>query len=256
MKIIYFTNRGTRDRNEDSLLINEEVITEINMEEPVEVFLRASKPLCFAVADGIGGRLGGEIASREILKTLNQYKEFFIKSDYKFLLNKFILTLQKFFLENPDLKEMGTTLSCLCLNKNKYSVFHIGDTRIYSWNQKDLDLLTIDHTYVQDLFEKGFIKFQEMSQHPLRGYLKYAITADLDIQKIEYQESTYPYHNQNFFLCSDGVWENISYKKLKQILLKDETLKEKAKKIIEICSKKIIRDNFSFILVENQSNLN
>lgn len=256
MKILYFTNRGTRNKNEDSLLISEEIIAEINMEEPQEMILEASKPLCFAIADGIGGRPGGEIASRAILITLNKYKEFFIKSDYKFLLNKFVSTLQSFLQNNPALEGMGTTLSSLCLNKNKYLLFHIGDTRIYSWNQEELNLLTIDHTHVQELFEKGFIKSDEISQHPLRGYLKSALTTNIDIQKIEFQGSTYPYTNQNFFLCSDGVWENIPDKKLKNILLKEDSPKNKAKKIIQICSKKNIRDNFSFILIETNPDYN
>lgn len=250
MKIVFYTNQGSRNKNEDALLIEDIIISQANMSKPTEKNLEINKPVIFAIADGIGGRPGGEIASNEILNTLKNYKDFFIKFDYKFLLEKFIKNLQKYLQENPDLEGMGTTLSSVGINKNKFFILHIGDTRIYSWTEENLQILTIDHTHAQELFEKGFIKFEEIPQHPLRNYLKSALTTNIDVSKIEFQFNLYDYKNQNFFLCTDGVWENLTEKKIKQILLKKEDLYQKAEKIVNLCIKNQTRDNFSFILIE------
>ncbi len=100
---------------------------------------------------------------------------------------------------------MGTTISCILIQNSIVHLLHIGDSRIYCWQDKEFFLLTRDHTHVQDLVDRGFLKKEEVASHPMRSYLKSALTTNIDTEKLEYQYQTFPLENKNFFLCSDGV---------------------------------------------------
>jgi protein phosphatase len=251
MKVLFFTNAGLRKKNEDSILIDDKIYSSISMDQYETITLSKTTTI-IAIADGIGGRPGGEIASSLTLEIIKNYNYLLFKKEYKKLLEKIIINLQNFQKKHPELEGMGTTVSCLGIENHKASIFHIGDSRIYRWNQKELELLTRDHTHVQDLVDRGFLKHDEIFQHPMRNYLKSAITTNVDIDKIEYQATTLNTKDSNFFLCTDGIWENIIDKKLKQILNKNHPIEKKAEIIIKKCKESQPTDNYSFVAIENQ----
>ncbi|MCS7204335.1 MAG: protein phosphatase 2C domain-containing protein [Leptospiraceae bacterium] len=251
MKVLYFTNAGIRKKNEDSLLIHNRILSNISMDTCEEIELSQKTPLIFGIADGIGGRPGGEVASYLVLKDLKENKELLQKKDYLGILQKMHQSLNFEVKTKADLEGMGTTISSILVNNENVNVFHVGDTRIYAWNEQKLELITHDHTHVIDLVEKGFLKYEDVPFHPMRNYLKSAITTNIDVEKLEFQSITLPLEKKNFFLCSDGVWEVIPDKKLKQILTSPIELFKKGEKIIKQCIENKVKDNFSFIIIEN-----
>ncbi len=255
MKVIYFSNSGLRKKNEDSLLINDKIINLTSNDEPIEVEIQSKGLHIFAIADGIGGRPGGEIASRVVLETIKIYKDLIAKQRIDELLKKLLHALQNEYQKNIDLEGMGTTVTAIVLQNQSCYLFHIGDTRIYSWDEKSFSLLTRDHTHVQDLVDRGFLKQEDIIHHPMQGFLKSALTTNIDVEKLEYQYDQFLLENKNFFLCSDGVWEILQDKKLKQILHSQNNYYQIAKKISKKCFDANPQDNFSFIMLINDKNL-
>ncbi len=252
MKVIYFSNSGLRKKNEDSLLINDIIINLTNYEEPIEIEIPNKGIQIYAIADGIGGRPGGEIASKIVLETLRIYKDFITKNRIDELLKKLIHALQNEYQKNIDLEGMGTTVTSIVVQNQNFFLFHVGDTRIYSWDDKTFQLLTRDHTHVQDLIDRGFLKQEEAIHHPMQGFLRSALTTNIDVEKLEYQFEQYPIEHKNFFLCSDGVWEILQDKKLKQILHSHNDYYQIARKIAKKCFDANPQDNFSFIMLINE----
>lgn len=253
MKVIYFTNAGSRKKNEDSLLVQEELFTSVSFEKYQVKEIKNKNDLIFAVADGIGGRPAGEIASSITLQTIKRYNHYIFEEKYQQLLEKIFINLINYQKKEPDLEGMGTTISLLAIRNNTGYIFHVGDSRIYTWKDSSFELLTRDHSHVQELVEKGFLKHEDINQHPMRNYLKSAITTNIDIHKLQFQSNKINTENKNFFLCSDGIWELIPDKKLKQILTKEQELEKKAEKIIHKSFELNPSDNFSFIMISNES---
>ncbi len=257
MRIIYYTNKGNRTKNEDSLLIDNKIFSETNLEKPEEITIDINKYqkklLLLAITDGIGNRPYGSLASNIALKVLKELgNNPNIVDDIEILLKNIIINFQKEVEKNPETEGMGTTLSALILKKNKWHILHIGDCRIYEWDktQNKIKLLTQDHTHVAELVKKGFLRFEDVNSHPIRNILSSAITSNIsDFHKIEYQKNIIDFQN-DLFLCSDGVWENFTERQFNQLFIKNHDKIKIAKKIIEKCEESGARDNYSFIIIE------
>ena len=119
-----------------------------------------------AVADGMGGHLGGEIASHLACDGLKQYFEKELNNkivnDPKEIarrLSEAILRIDRRIrqkgLRDSSLEDMGTTLSCLAITETHSVIAHVGDSQIYRLRKGVLSCLTVDHTFVQDMFLKA-----------------------------------------------------------------------------------------------------
>jgi len=196
------TDRGNfRDKNEDSYLI------ELNQNN------------LLAVADGMGGHKGGEVASSTAIEMVeqidfkcdNNYNEFF-EDVFNEINNKIINK----GLDDISLKGMGTTLSlCLICDQQLY-YSHIGDSRIYLYRNKNLKKISRDHSYVNQLVTKGKITAEEAFDHPKRNVLTQAIglerKLDLDTGRIELNAGDY------ILVCSDGLTDMIREEEIKLII--------------------------------------
>lgn len=196
------TDRGNfRDKNEDSYLI------ELNQNN------------LLAVADGMGGHQGGEVASSTAIEMIeemdfkcdNNYDEFF-QDIFNEINNKIINK----GLDDISLKGMGTTLSlCLICDQELY-YSHIGDSRIYLYRNKKLNKISTDHSYVNQLVTKGKITADEAFNHPKRNVLTQAIglerELDLDTGRVELNSGDY------ILICSDGLTDMIREKEIELII--------------------------------------
>ncbi|MFN2363234.1 MAG: Stp1/IreP family PP2C-type Ser/Thr phosphatase [Halarsenatibacteraceae bacterium] len=196
------TDRGNfREKNEDSYLI------ELNNNN------------LFAVADGMGGHKGGEVASSTAIEMIQQmnfkcndnYDEFF--QDIFHEINNEIINKG---LDDISLKGMGTTLSlCLICGEELY-YSHIGDSRIYLYRNKNLKKLSTDHSYVNQLITRGKITADEAFNHPKRNILTQAIglerKLDLDTGRVGLNPGDY------ILVCSDGLTDMLREKEIELII--------------------------------------
>ena len=192
------------------------------------------------VCDGMGGHLGGSFASSKTVEFINNaYNNLDTSKPLKVGVWLFDMLQQandfifEQSLNNENLKGMGTTVSgVLCFNGEIYYA-HIGDSRIYVYDENELQQITTDHTYVNTLLLNGLITLKQAQKHPKRHILTNALgikrQVSVDIGTIKLKE------HENIIICSDGLHNMIDGKKLHKILadkldieLKINLLKDKA----------------------------
>lgn len=163
------------------------------------------------VADGMGGYVGGEIASKTaveaVLYYFNNYTYASTRQLEKVIQYANSCILSKIAIE-PSLQGMGTTLSLLTLSEGNAFWGHVGDSRIYLFRDGDLTQITPDHTFVQELLDQGRITQAEAADHPDRHVLTRAVGVD---QELEVAIGAFPVReNDRLLLCSDGLTSSLS----------------------------------------------
>ena len=204
-----------RDGNEDSALISQNLI---------------------AVADGMGGHAGGEVASAIAINTLeallpvitdteidiDSREDLFLNLSYE--VDAEILRVSK---ERPELSGMGTTLTALAITNNQVDLLHIGDSRCYLWRDKKLTRLSYDHTVMQELLDQGRLTPDEVFDHPQRSLLTQALMGDSGIDPVlmSYEVKI----DDKFLICSDGltnVFSDLEISKISKATDEDKLLAE------------------------------
>lgn len=199
MKVFSISKKGRRNYNQDA-----QITLQVN-----------EHTWFFAVADGMGGTEGGEIASQttieaaktivtkafESTKSVPVLKE--VLRDIIALAHKNINSKKK---EENRLAGMGTTLTCLLVNEKACAWANIGDSRIYRLRDGEIEQLTEDHTYVQDYInEHGSISENLASQYA--HYILKVIDGQNQAPDLFPQKSDTESIKEGdvFLLCSDGL---------------------------------------------------
>lgn len=234
-EVCYLTHRGyVRENNEDALLLQDMVICVDNMEKPELIVLDEDYAL-FAVADGMGGHRGGEIASRLVLEVLSVEKPKGAQ-EINLSLHKARDRLEEFARENPFYRGLGCAVAGLVYVSGSFIVFNVGDCRVYGLKDGSMRRLTVDHTEVERLVRRGLIDERSAKTHPQRHILTSALVGSPSYG--EFELFAKPVKNyREFLVCSDGLWE----------LLEDEELSLDCNKLIELALQRGGRDNISYI---------
>ena len=189
------------------------LVRESNEDSYVYYVSEDAKSSFIAVADGIGGHEGGEIASELCMKTMVSAwkKGQFGQTASKFKLKKFldaslkksnqlIFALNKSFnIQHP----MGTTVVAATLTPNNIITVHAGDSRCYRLRNGILEQLTDDHSYVADLVKNKLISLEEARNHPFSHIISRSIGPAEDV---ELEFNTFERKPRDrYLLCSDGL---------------------------------------------------
>jgi len=238
MKVVSATNVGNyRKNNEDSYYVNE------------------SKNL-YVLADGMGGHLAGERASKMATEIIGQdfAKDREIKSidDAIEILSSSIRDANKKIFdssqENEDYRGMGTTLSSGLILGDVLIYSNIGDSRIYRIN-KEMEQITQDDSFVNYLIEIGEIPEEEAKNHPKKNVLTKAMGTTSDIEVIV---NTLDIKDKDVFLfCSDGLTNMVSDEEIFRIV-KENSPEEARDMLLDLALKNGGMDNITFILVFNE----
>ncbi len=213
-----------REGNEDSGLISEKLI---------------------AVADGMGGHAGGEIASTIAINALVSART---GEDFLLSITKNIdATILAKSTEQPDLLGMGTTLTALHITGEAVELLHVGDSRCYAFSGGKLNQLSHDHTVIQELVDQGRISPDEAINHPQRSLLTHALTGGSEIEPVL---QIYPIKlGDQFLLCSDGLTTVLSDFEIAKIA-KSHSGEELVKNLIAETHAKGAPDNVTVIWAE------
>jgi protein phosphatase len=176
----------------------------------------------FVVADGMGGHVAGEVASRVAVETIQTFIaetagadknrtwpfpfEPAISLEGNRLKAAFRLANRKLaneMADKADLRGMATTASAVLTGTRTACVAHVGDSRIYAMRNGSLKQLTHDHSWVEEQVRAGTLTEAAARQHPWRNVVTRALSggSDPDIDTIEVA----PEPGERFLLCSDGL---------------------------------------------------
>lgn len=235
MEYSYLTDPGKiRDHNEDS----------------VTVIKNGSGEILMAVADGMGGHRGGEIASSiaisHIGKRFAEISSLGNKEDainwIKDVVSEANVQIYKYTNEFPESSGMGTTL-VLAVLTSQYLLFgNIGDSSGYVFKNERIHKITSDHTLVNLLVKSGELTEEEAKDHPRKNVLMRALGAntkvDMDIFDVERDVD-------GIMLCSDGLTNMLDDEQISKVLCEKSTVEEKLKKLIIKSNNRGGTDNIS-----------
>jgi len=182
----------------------------------------------YIVADGMGGHLAGEIASRIAVEVINKafrkwseqnagendiYGEsdasLSVKGNYILggirLANRIIYELA---LENKEFHGMGTTVVILLVTPSLIIAANVGDSRMYLIREGEIERLSRDHSVVAEQVELGMMTEEEAESSPLRHVLTRNLGSSEDVEPDIFEIE--PSNNDRFILCSDGLTDLVS----------------------------------------------
>ena len=172
------------------------------------------------LADGMGGYNAGEVASGIAAKTISQLvneatrredrgvidtetglmRQSIILRDAVTRANKIIYQTAQ---SQPQCQGMGTTLVACLFYDDKISIAHVGDSRAYRLRADQLEQLTLDHSLLQELVDRGFYSQEEAARSTNRNYVTRALGVEPSVE-VEIQEDTVM-RDDVYLLCSDGL---------------------------------------------------
>ncbi len=235
-----------REKNEDSYLVSDD--------------------LClYAVADGMGGHLGGDFASKiaaqtiqEVIKGLEndpdmtlQEGENLRKGEFQSYLRYAIrLSSRRIFEkagEDQKLHGMGTTSVILLFRDNKVYVANVGDSRAYRIRNGEITQITKDHSLVGEQLRAGILTEEEARGSRFKNIITRSVgfqedvEADVDIRVVK--------HGDRFLLCSDGLSNMVRDDELRDIVSMNE-LEPACRRLVDIANDRGGEDNITVVIAE------
>ena len=207
----------------------------------------------FALADGLGGHGGGEIASAlVVLKAMEAFDASAGKCDLPLCFNEGQDSLMEEQLRKRLQGAMKTTLVLLKIDADEAVWGHIGDSRLYAFEKDKLTIRTRDHSVPQMLVNTGEIRDKDIRFHPDRNRLLRVMGVEWETPRFEISEPSLLSPGLSYLLCSDGFWELIDEKdicrSLKAASSTGEWLAEMEQIVLSNGSGKTM-DNYSAVAV-------
>ena len=201
------------------------------------------------VADGVGGNMCGEIASRLAVQTLQQHFEKAEKLDPKTFLSQAVTAanqgIRNYVNQHPECKGMATTLTATVIRFPELHLLQVGDSRAYLLRGKTLQALTEDHTLVRKMVNEGVLSPEEALTHPKRHVIINALGISPE-QKFDYRQIVLRPSDQ-VLLCSDGLYDEVPESEIRDVLL-DHSPKEAIRRLVSAANAAGGKDNISITL--------
>lgn len=244
-------------------------ITDVGLkrEENEDSFSKEDSLGLYVVADGMGGHLAGEVASRVAVEMINKsvrkWLEDEAREDELFgppdnsltLIGNYILSsirmanrvVYEMAMEHQEYHGMGTTVVILYVTPTLIIAANVGDSRIYMVRDGHMEMLSKDHTIVQEQVDMGTMTEKEAATSPLRHILTKnlgsAENLEPDVFEIE------PSNKDRFLLCSDGLTDLVSDDEILEMTKKNRDPSNLCRKLVDMVLKRGAHDNATIISV-------
>jgi serine/threonine protein phosphatase PrpC len=222
-----------RDNNEDAILSNPKIGL-------------------WLVADGMGGHAAGEVASEITRTTINSALD--AGKNLVEAINSAHQAVLEASRDGTGKYGMGSTVVALHSIGPRYQIAWVGDSRAYLWSDRNhdgysLQQVTVDHSYVQMLYESGIISAEEMLYHPEKNVITQCLgSVELPQLKVDVVEGKWHKHDW-ILLCSDGLTDTVSDQQICDILHNAANPDMAVKNLIQAALDNGGKDNVSVIVV-------
>lgn len=168
--------------------------------------------VCAVVCDGMGGAGFGSLASSIAVSAVHERIRLGYRSDYSSMSMKNLLVtavsaantlVYNAACEDEEKQGMGTTCVAAIVKNDIAYIASVGDSRAYHLSAEDITQITVDHTYVEFLYEQGKINKEEISTHDMRHYITKAVGVEKEVE-VDFFETDIA-KGDEIVLCSDGL---------------------------------------------------
>lgn len=241
MKVIDRSIRGDyRDLNEDV----------------TGIFKNGTGQMLMLVSDGMGGHRYGDVASRFVHDEVGDAWEnenlLNVEDGVEFLRRLVMDVNRRMFdyqQENPEYQGMGTTLVLAAVIEEAIIILNVGDSRAYAMNDRTIEQVTKDHSFVNMLVDAGEITETEAKVHPKRNIITKAMGTDRLIQADVFRLRNRQY--DYLLLASDGLTDDLDDSELHAIITRGgRALEEKASQLVDQALESGSTDNISLVLAD------
>jgi PPM family protein phosphatase len=206
-------------------------------------------PPLFAVADGMGGARGGEIASRVAATALGESVDGSGESRVVALIQEANRQVYERAREDSDASGMGTTITVALFEDGIVSIGHVGDSRAYLIRDRKVDQLTEDHSLVAELVRSGRLSPEEAETHPQRSVITRALGTDPDVDVDAFSVEAKP--GDLFLICSDGLTSMVDDATILDVVERQrDDLDAAAKELIAAANRNGGEDNITVVFFE------
>lgn len=204
----------------------------------------------FVVADGIGGKEAGEIASATAVRIVAEtfWQESTVPPAER--LREAFYAANNFLHERgrkPHMEGMGTTLTAAVCTESELTLVHVGDSRAYLIHDQQIRQLTNDHSLVAQMLREGKLSAEEAKHHPRRNILLRAIgqeaLVEVDMVETSWQKGDF------LLLCTDGLYNLVEEEEMQEIILRTVELRTAVQFLAESAYLRGGYDNISLIIV-------
>jgi serine/threonine protein phosphatase PrpC len=209
----------------------------------------------FAVADGLGGHQGGEVASAAAIEPLAALdgRELAKPAEAAEVLAAAIREANAAIIDraagDPGLWGMGTTVTAAALAGDRHlQLAHVGDSRAYLLRDGSLEQLTTDHTVVGELVRRGRLTPDQAAIHPERSILTRAVGLDPDVP-VDTPDPLELHPGDQVLLCSDGLTETIPDPTIADLLTADPDGDATCRSLIDAANQAGGPDNITVVLL-------
>ncbi len=218
------------------------------------------------VADGMGGHIAGEEASRVAVQMIYQAMrsqeleragpddEELTSPDALYWRMREVITeanraIVRLADEHPQLRGMGTTVTLAFVQGRRVVIGHVGDSRAYHVRVATnlMEQITVDHSFVEAMIAAGHITRAEAEEHPMKHVLYRALGQGLDLDIDIYE--AYLETNDRLVLCSDGLTLHVQPDEIAAIVLSEASPESASRKLIELANLRGGRDNITVVVI-------
>jgi PPM family protein phosphatase len=234
-------------------------VTDIGCERDINedryAVIDSSAGRAWIVCDGMGGALGGELAAQLAIDAIRRALE---SSDFATPTDALraaieqanrVIVLRR---QNPAFSAMGTTVAAVLVNGDEIVIAYVGDSRVYLVRDGVIQQLTVDHTYVQDLVDRGAINPEDALSHPQAHVLTRCLGAEprLDVEMLNFWiwESGEDEPEDRLVMCSDGLYSLVSDAEIAEIVTRFSP-QESCVQLVELAKQRGGYDNITLAVL-------
>lgn len=227
-------------------------------------FLNDDAARLYIVADGMGGHVGGDIASRMAVKRMKEIITGFAAEnnrggsgpnhaagpDLEGVLTDAVkqanATIYQESQKRPEYRGMGTTITSILVDNSQATIAHVGDSRAYLVRDGAIKQITEDHSWVNEQVKAGFITSEEARTHRLKNVITRSLghekEVQVDIVRLDLKG------DDRYLLCSDGLSNMVTDAEIRDVVARLDML-EALKVLVDLANERGGFDNITAVLI-------